>query len=42
MTSETWSPRLAVLTDADNAAAEMVDGLFGEIAKNGEASLRRI
>lgn len=42
MTSETRSPRLAVLIDADNASARIVDGLFEEIAKIGEASVRRI
>ena len=40
--SETRSPRLAVLIDADNASAKIVDGLFEEIAKIGEASVRRI
>ncbi|AGB73776.1 MULTISPECIES: NYN domain-containing protein [Rhizobium] len=39
---ETRSPRLAVLIDADNASAKIVDGLFEEIAKIGEASVRRI
>jgi uncharacterized LabA/DUF88 family protein len=34
--------RLAVLIDADNASARIVDGLFDEIAKIGEASVRRI
>lgn len=36
------SPRLAVLIDADNASAKIADGLFEEIAKIGEASVRRI
>lgn len=36
------SPRLAVLIDADNASAKIADGLFDEIAKIGEASVRRI
>jgi uncharacterized LabA/DUF88 family protein len=40
--SESRSPRLAVLIDADNASAKIVDGLFEEIAKIGEASVRRI
>lgn len=40
--SETRSPRLAVLIDADNASARIADGLFEEIAKIGEASVRRI
>src|SRR5438445_9363587 len=42
MPSEPRSPRLAVLIDADNASAKIVDGLFAEIAKIGEASVRRI
>jgi uncharacterized LabA/DUF88 family protein len=42
MPSETPSPRLAVLIDADNTSAKIVDGLFEEIAKIGQASLRRI
>jgi uncharacterized LabA/DUF88 family protein len=40
--SELRSPRLAVLIDADNASAKIADGLFEEIAKIGEASVRRI
>jgi hypothetical protein len=42
MPSEPRSPRLAVLIDADNASAKIADGLFEEIAKIGEASVRRI
>ncbi|MBI5129092.1 MAG: NYN domain-containing protein [Rhodopseudomonas palustris] len=42
MASELRSPRLAVLIDADNASAKIADGLFDEIAKIGEASVRRI
>src|SRR6201990_3691953 len=42
MPSETRSPRLAVLIDADNASAKIADGLFEEIAKIGEASVRRL
>ncbi len=42
MASEPRSPRLAVLIDADNASAKIADGLFEEIAKIGEASVRRI
>jgi uncharacterized LabA/DUF88 family protein len=42
MTPEPRSPRLAVLIDADNASARIADGLFEEIAKFGEASVRRI
>jgi uncharacterized LabA/DUF88 family protein len=34
--------RLAVLIDADNASAKIADALFEEIAKLGEASVRRI
>lgn len=34
--------RLAVLIDADNAPPQIVTGLFKEIAKLGEASVRRI
>lgn len=42
MPSESRSPRLAVLIDADNTSAKIVDGLFEEVAKIGEASVRRI
>ncbi len=42
MATEPRSARLAVLIDADNASARIVDGLFEEIAKIGEASVRRI
>ncbi|MGE3307504.1 MAG: NYN domain-containing protein [Rhizobiaceae bacterium] len=42
MPNEPRSPRLAVLIDADNASARIADGLFEEIAKIGEASVRRI
>ncbi len=42
MTVENRQPRLAVLIDADNASARIVDGLFEEISKLGEASVRRI
>ena len=42
MPSEIRSPRLAVLIDADNASAKIADGLFEEIAKFGEASVRWI
>ncbi len=42
MASESRSPRLAVLIDADNASARIAEGLFEEIAKIGEASVRRI
>ncbi len=40
--AESRPPRLAVLIDADNASAKIADGLFVEIAKLGEASVRRI
>ena len=36
------TPRLAVLIDADNASAQIATGLFEEIAKLGEASVRRV
>lgn len=39
---EPRSARLAVLIDADNASPRIADGLFEEIAKIGEASIRRI
>lgn len=42
MPAEARSPQLAVLIDADNASARIADGLFEEIAKLGEASVRRI
>jgi uncharacterized LabA/DUF88 family protein len=42
MPSGVHSPRLAVLIDADNASSKIADGLFEEIAKIGEASVRRI
>lgn len=42
MPVEPRSPRLAVLIDADNASSNIADGLFEEIAKIGEASVRRI
>lgn len=42
MPSETRSPHLAVLIDADNASPRIADGLFEEIATMGEASVRRI
>src|SRR5690606_34340483 len=34
--------RLAVLIDADNTSAKIVDGLFEEIAKLGEATVRKV
>lgn len=42
MASESRSPRLAVLIDADNTSSKIADGLFEEIARLGEASVRRI
>jgi len=42
MASEQRAPRLAVLIDADNASPRIAPGLFEEIAKIGEASVRRI
>lgn len=36
------SLRLAVLIDADNAQASVIDGLLAEIARFGEASVKRI
>src|SRR3954464_2740986 len=35
-------PRFAVLIDADNTSAQIATGLFEEVAKFGEASVRRI
>lgn len=35
-------PKLAVLIDADNAQASIIDGLLAEIAKYGVASVKRI
>jgi NYN domain len=42
MVSEPRTPRLAVLIDADNTTARIASGLFEEIAKIGDASVRRI
>ena len=42
MALEPRAPRLAVLIDADNASPRIAPGLFEEIAKIGEASVRRI
>jgi uncharacterized LabA/DUF88 family protein len=42
MALEPRAPRLAVLIDADNASSKIAQGLFEEIAKIGEASVRRI
>lgn len=42
MASQPRAPRLAVLIDADNASPRIAAGLFEEVAKIGEASVRRI
>lgn len=42
MSDEKRASRLAVLIDADNAPARIANGLFEEIARIGEASVRRI
>ncbi len=42
MANDIRPPRLAVLIDADNASSRIAPGLFEEIAKIGEASVRRI
>ena len=42
MAEETRLRRFAVLIDADNTSPRIVAGLFEEIAKFGEASVRRI
>jgi hypothetical protein len=34
--------RLAVLIDADNAQASVIEGLLAEVAKYGVASVKRI
>lgn len=41
-TSSNAQKHLAVLIDADNAAAAIVEGFFEEIAKYGVASVKRI
>ena len=40
--SEKPAHRLAVLIDADNAQAAVIDGLLAEIARFGEATVKRI
>jgi uncharacterized LabA/DUF88 family protein len=40
--SEELSLRLAVLIDADNAQATVIEGLLAEVAKFGEATVKRI
>jgi uncharacterized LabA/DUF88 family protein len=42
MPNEAQPQRLAVLIDADNVSAGIVEGLFEDIAKYGKASVRRI
>ena len=42
MPAEPRPPRFAVLIDADNTSPQITEGLFEEIAKFGEASVRRI
>ena len=42
MADETRLRRFAVLIDADNTSPKIVEGLFEEIARFGEASVRRI
>jgi hypothetical protein len=40
--SEDHSARLAVLIDADNAQASVIDGILAEVARFGEATVKRI
>ena len=40
--SEEPATRLAVLIDADNAQAAIIEGLLAEIARYGEATVKRI
>lgn len=40
--SEEPTLRLAVLIDADNAQAAVIEGILGEVARFGEASVKRI
>lgn len=42
MAADNRSPRFAVLIDADNTSPRIAAGLFDEVAKFGEASVRRI
>jgi len=42
MADDSRLPRLAVLIDADNTSPRIAAGLFAEVAKFGEASVRRI
>jgi len=40
--SDEPSQRLAVLIDADNAQASVIEGLLAEVARFGEATVKRI
>ena len=40
--SEEPTLRLAVLIDADNAQAAVIEGILAEVARFGEASVKRI
>ena len=42
MADENRLPRFAILIDADNTSPRIAAGLFEEVAKFGEASVRRI
>lgn len=42
MITDKNNPRLAVLIDADNARANIIEGLLAEVAKFGVASVKRI
>jgi hypothetical protein len=42
MADENRLRRLAILIDADNTSPRVADGLFEEIAKFGEASVRAL
>ena len=42
MIADKNNPRLAVLIDADNARANIIEGLLAEVAKFGVASVKRI
>jgi len=42
MSDDKSNPRLAVLIDADNARANIIEGLLAEVAKFGVASVKRI
>jgi hypothetical protein len=42
MAEESRTRRLAILIDADNTSPRIAAGLFEEVAKFGEASVRRI